>query len=694
MTMKTMLKRLAVALAISAILLSSVLPNTKIVCSSSSGVTIDLFSEKEHFNGKGPNVPCDAFGPEENVVLCALVTYDDVPVENLLVAFSVRPPTNVAFGLTARTGPDGIARVNFTISTPSASINESDVFGVWLAHASALMSDEVYQDTMSFKVDWIVKLISARAIDENLTTRVVFGIGGEVGLEIALRSVSMIVRSAVLSVIIKDELNVPVSSILINDFQVQPNEKVAFLYCRLQVPKWAYVGQATVYVSALTAPIDKNGTSYCPGVSTSFYLLSGELLTVRFHDVAVVSVLPSVTAVEAGQTLNVSVTVQNEATEVETLNVSAFCDGIPFGTSGNMTLPPYSHLTLDFMLNTSSFEIGNHTLSAFTPYLADEADQTDNLLVDGSVEIRTKSPTIVHDIAIVDVKVSNNSVYIGDQLQINVSILNKGNATETFNVEVHYNSSLAGISQSNPLESNTLTTLIFAWNTSYALEGVYQITASAPLAYDVNNSDNTFVDGFVEVKSKPNPPPPNVFHDVAVLNAYPSAYLAYIGDTVDVTVVVKNLGNYTESFNVTARTGAVAVKTSIVQDLGSGAERTVVFHWNTTQVHEGDYIVSASASHVSSEVNYENNDYVDGTVRVVAAPSREFPPDWFYWFLSLLFLILLALLLLALWYRRRKRSEAEFYSGWTAWYYGYDLPSRSTKTSMTTKRSRQRITRR
>jgi uncharacterized repeat protein (TIGR01451 family) len=790
--MRTALRGLAIALAISAILLSSTLSNIKIILSSDSGGCVDLFSEKEPFNGKGSNVPCDAFGPEENAILYALVTCNDKPVENLIVAFCVRLPTNASFGLTARTGPDGIATVNFTISTPPISINESDIFGVWFAQANVLMGDEVYQDTMSFKVDWVVKLLSVRPIDENLTSRISFGIGGDVGLEIALRSVSMIVKSVVLSIVIEDYLEVPVNFTTLSDFQVQPNEKPAFLYCELQIPKWAYIGEATVFVSAFTAAPTDSGVPYCPGVTTSFNIAYEEPLVVRYHDVAIVSVLPSATSAEMGQFLNVSVVAQNEGTEAERLNVTARCDGLPFGSSKSITLSSYSHLTLDFTLNTSLLGVGNHTLSASTPYLVNEADLTDNSFVDGSIEIKAKPPTIVHDIAVVDIEVSNNNVYIGDQLQVNVSVLNKGNGTETFNVEVHYNLSLIQVSQVSALAPYALTTAVFTWNTSYVPEGIYRISAYAPLIGDVNASDNALVDGYVEVKTMP---PPNLFHDVAVLNVYPSSYLAYIGDVVnitvavknlgnytesfnltvstdslafktslvqalapgsqrtlvfrwdtthvregdylisamadhvpgetefsdnslndgfvevrakpepppnlfhdiavlnvtasshfayigdvvDITVIVKNFGNYTESFNLTVFTDAVAFKTSLVQALAPSSERTLVFHWDTTQVREGNYMLSASASNIPDETNYDNNRYVDGTVTIATAPRREFVPEWFYWFLLLLLLILVGILLLALSYRRRKKSQAAFYSGWTAWYYGYDLRGKNRR---------------
>jgi membrane protein implicated in regulation of membrane protease activity len=50
-----------------------------------------------------------------------------------------------------------------------------------------------------------------------------------------------------------------------------------------------------------------------------------------------------------------------------------------------------------------------------------------------------------------------------------------------------------------------------------------------------------------------------------------------------------------------------------------------------------------------------------------------FVPDWFWWLLLLLVLIFLLLLILLYLRRRRKKTEEAFRSGWTAWYYCYDL---------------------
>jgi uncharacterized BrkB/YihY/UPF0761 family membrane protein len=64
----------------------------------------------------------------------------------------------------------------------------------------------------------------------------------------------------------------------------------------------------------------------------------------------------------------------------------------------------------------------------------------------------------------------------------------------------------------------------------------------------------------------------------------------------------------------------------------------------------------------------------------LASPG-VFIPEWFFWpFLPLLILLILLLIILFFYSkRRRKKAEAAFFSGWTAWYYGYDLRNRNMK---------------
>ena len=787
--MNAKLKKLVVILAITTVFLSFTDVSIKRTFSDDISGEIDLFTQKERYNGKGPNTPSDAFGLGDIVILYAFVTYNAIPSQNSLVTFHVESPDDASFDLAAETNASGIALVNFTV--PKKCVNASDVFGEWFALAQVLLGGRVFQDTLTFNVNRIIKLISVRTIDENLTHRTSFGIGGEVGLEIALRSVSMCMKSTMLAIVIQDELNVPINHLEICDFEVPPNEKLVFLYCKLHIPKWAHVGTATIYVSALTAQINQSGVPYCPAISTDFSITLFEPLTLAFHDVAVINVTPSATSVESGQPLYVTAAVRNEGTEVDGFNVSVHLDDVLAGTLEVAALSPYFKATLNFTLDTSLFDVGNYTITVSIPCLTQEADVTDNTFIDGVIEIKPEVPTIIHDIAIIDVDVSNNSIYIGDLLEIYVSIVNKGTETETFNVNAYYDSLLIERIQVNTLEPAAQVTLVFIWKTNSVPAGFYKIAASAPVSDDVNIEDNFYVDGVVEVRVKY---PPLLVHDVAVLSVLPNSTFVYVGGVVEVLVVVKNEGDFVESFNVTVFYDFEVVGRQFVENLESGVERTLVFQWDTQGVLEGNYTLKASASFVSEEADFKDNFYVDGVVEVrvkyppllvhdvavlsvlpnstfvyvggvvevlvvvknegdfvesfnvtvfydfevvgrqfvenlesgvertlvfqwdtqgvlegnytlkalahavsgeqnlennscedgivtvVESPKRRYIPSWFYWLLLLMLLvILMAILLIAWYYRRKKRKRAEeaFNSGWTAWYYGYDLRAKA-----------------
>jgi hypothetical protein len=613
MTMCARPKKLAVTLAMIAIL-SFTLLNMKFAHSSDAGGKIDLFTQKEPYSGKGPNMPSDVFGPQELVVLYALVTYYEMPIQNLLVAFYVQAPNNASFSLSQRTNASGVATINFTLPWPC--INGSEVFGEWYAFVNALVEGRLLQDSLTFRVGWVVELISVRTIDENLTYRSNFGIGGDVGLEITLRSIAMSVKKATFEIVVQDESNVPFNHLEIPTFEVQPNEKLIYLYGVLNIPKWARVGNATVLVSALTAPANQSGVPYCPAISTKFYIMRHTPLTITFHDVAVVDVVPSAKSVEVGQIVNISAIIQNEGTENESFHVSAYYNDSLIETLST-TLAPYSWTTLNFTFNTATVVPANYTIKVSIPPLINEADLTDNILVDGVIEVKSKLPMLIHNIAIVDVKTSTNTIYIGDLLQITVSIVNKGTETETFSIRVYYDLSLIETRVVNALLAGAQQTLTFMWNTSSVREGFYQISASAPLAGDIDVSDNTFVNGVVQVKAKPLP----VVHDIAVLNVIPSSSLAYIGEIIEVNVTLKNKGDKIESFNVTLYYNSTVANTLLVDNLAPKANYTLVFRWNTQGFSEGNYTLMAYAWPVPSEEYTADNFFVDGVVTLLSKPQ-------------------------------------------------------------------------
>jgi len=116
-------------------------------------------------------------------------------------------------------------------------------------------------------------------------------------------------------------------------------------------------------------------------------------------------------------------------------------------------------------------------------------------------------------------------------------------------------------------------------------------------------------------------------HDVATINVTASATDVVSGQVINITVVVKNNGTVTETFNVTLFYNETAIETETVTNLAPGDQKTLGFTWNTTGVAEGSYGIRAEADSVSEEANKNNNVYTGPLIRVATKTSLQ-PFNW------------------------------------------------------------------
>jgi hypothetical protein len=290
-TMNAKLKKLLVMPAITAILLSLAFANMKIAFSNDTGGKIDLFTQKEPYSGKGPNMPSDAFGLGEEVQIYALATYNEDPVQSLLVAFQIsgpqNPVENISFCRVALTDEMGVATISFRIPL----VNET-TFGEWTVIGNTKIGDLTFTDTVAFKVGWIIQIVSLKTINENHTEQEEFTRGSYVGIELVLRNIAMTEKTTSITVTIYDCLGTFVNATEKSDFVVQPNGTLVYTYFFLYVPKSAHVGRATVYACAYTALPRSNGVPYCPKVSGYFLItLRKYFLKVTTEPAHVVTIL-------------------------------------------------------------------------------------------------------------------------------------------------------------------------------------------------------------------------------------------------------------------------------------------------------------------------------------------------------------------------------------------------------------------
>jgi len=228
---------------------------------------------------------------------------------------------------------------------------------------------------------------------------------------------------------------------------------------------------------------------------------------------------------------------------------------------------------------------------------------------------------LIRDVAILSVVSSSSSVRVGDTFDINVTVRNKGNCAESFNVTVYYDSTAISSCHVDSLEPNVETTLVFHWDTQKITEGNYTISASADtVPQEIDTDDNVRNGSVVEVRTSYNP---TIRHDVAVISVIPSQSVVIAGERMNLTVSVGNKGTEIESFDVQVFYGESWTDTLRIADLGPDKEIALSFIWDTTNVAADRYSISALAGPVIDEIFVEDNYYLYGTVEVSPQASSS-----------------------------------------------------------------------
>jgi hypothetical protein len=221
----------------------------------------------------------------------------------------------------------------------------------------------------------------------------------------------------------------------------------------------------------------------------------------------------------------------------------------------------------------------------------------------------------IRDVAVTNVVPSRTWAYAGWPVNVTVTVKNKGNVSETFNVSAFYDGSLIGnITVMNLPANGGQQNIVFTWNTTGVAEGNYTIKAVAQaVPYQLNISDLTFVDGKVQIMTKR--------HDIAVVNISLTGTLnntAYQGWIVGVNVTAQNLGSFPETFNVSAfYNSTLLIGTAHVVSLAPSALFNAVFSLNTSTLSPcHSYPISANATQIPYESNVTNNYLADGKLKV------------------------------------------------------------------------------
>ena len=104
--------------------------------------------------------------------------------------------------------------------------------------------------------------------------------------------------------------------------------------------------------------------------------------------------------------------------------------------------------------------------------------------------------------------------------------------------------------------------------------------------------------------------------NIAIISVTPSTLEPYAGQIVSIAVVVRNEGNYTETFNLTTFYNDNSIETQTVVEMPLLSQISIMFEWDTVGLPTNiNYTIKAEASMLPGETNVTDNVFVDGEVR-------------------------------------------------------------------------------
>lgn len=206
------------------------------------------------------------------------------------------------------------------------------------------------------------------------------------------------------------------------------------------------------------------------------------------HDVAVTAIAGP-TAVIAGATATINVTIQNQGTLDETFDVVLTESPNGFTDTTDITLAAGASATVTFSWDTTPAALGDHTLTATAGPVFEETDTADN----------SRSTVITVDLALTDIAITAvdaaSPVVQGETVDVSVTVENVGNQNVFANLNVTLGDDTDGTTVGTEtvtggLTAGAFTSLTFTWDTSGASIGDHTLTASHDFVDDNAGSNS------------------------------------------------------------------------------------------------------------------------------------------------------------------------------------------------------------
>ncbi|MCW3980191.1 MAG: hypothetical protein NWF11_01820 [Candidatus Bathyarchaeota archaeon] len=350
------------------------------------------------------------------------------------------------------------------------------------------------------------------------------------------------------------------------------------------------------------------------------------------HDVAATSQVPAMTSVVAGTMVDINVTVSNNGDFNETFNITCFYDENMIGYQTVVNLPAETTSSLTFSWDTTGVSSNTYYILAMadSSRVIAEIDETNNNCT--SLEtVTVYSPGEAGKLFVDKVKTAVVSgqdppvVGFSTVYEMTIIVSNTGGSSVSSIVVNETISDVSFISVGTPSQGTILAVPPprIVWDVgSLPVGGTATLTfrietipdSTTPLY--LNHKEDLVASGVDSLTGSPVSDTADediivapIIRDVAATSQIPTSSQVDQGDTIAIQVTVENLGNISETFDVTCYYDAIAIGVLRVFNLGSGNQITIPFGWDTTGVQPGTYSITAEAdsSYELAETDETNN---------------------------------------------------------------------------------------
>jgi hypothetical protein len=197
------------------------------------------------FTNKGPLGAGNGgtYGPQDLMELYALVGYQNTPLHNQDVTFSVKSPNGSAFSVReGKTNNSGIAKVEYRLPSPDKM--PLVVFGTCTITASINAAQNIVTNSTNFTYNYLCNL-------ENVSIPASVRVSNTLPIQLDVNTGLFATAASELAITVYDQANIPIGSFsYINSRKI---ENFTVINAMIPVPSWAFVGQGKVSINLLSA---------------------------------------------------------------------------------------------------------------------------------------------------------------------------------------------------------------------------------------------------------------------------------------------------------------------------------------------------------------------------------------------------------------------------------------------------------